>query len=79
VNISGRKNGFLLIFALWTLGLLSILAVSVATGVRQKIMLVEKLDGRSRLSYLLQSASAATRAMVQKQLAGSGFFCIPPP
>ena len=37
-------RGMVLIFALWVLGILTILAVGVAGGIRQNIFLVARLD-----------------------------------
>ncbi len=66
------RKGFVLVFALWVLSLLTVLAVSVASGVRQKIILVKKLDERSRMHYLLEGAAVRTKVYIRKQLAEAG-------
>jgi general secretion pathway protein K len=66
-----------LIFALWVLGILTILAVSVAAGIRQKIFLVARLDERSRMSYLLQAAVKKTAAYIHQEMEISSFVYTP--
>lgn len=67
-----NKRGFILIFALWVLGFLSVLAVGLASGVRQKIILVQKLDERGRMRYLLEAAVIQTKAYLRQQMAQAG-------
>jgi len=66
-------KGMVLIFSLWVLGILTILAVSVAAGIRQKIFLVERLDERSRMNYLLQAAVKKTAGYIHQQMEESSF------
>lgn len=68
-SVRNRRRGFVLIFALWVLGFLTVLAVNVAFGVRQKIILVRKMDERSRMHYLLEAAAAQTGAYIRQQMA----------
>lgn len=68
-----HNNGFVLIFALWALSLLTVLAASVAVGVRQKMIVIEKLDERSRSRYAMQMASALSCAHIRQQLTLSNF------
>ena len=70
-------RGMVLIFALWVLGILTILAVSMAAGIRQKITLVARLDERSRMNYLLQSAVKKTAAYIHQQLEASSLMFTP--
>ena len=73
-----RSNqGMVLIFALWVLGILTILAVSLAAGIRQKIFLVARLDERSRMNYLLQSAVKKTAGFIHQQMEESAFAYTP--
>ena len=65
------QRGFILIFAIWVLALLTVLVAGLASGVRQKIIFVDKLDERSRMQNLLQAALARTKAHVRRQLADS--------
>lgn len=52
----GRSNrGFVLVFALWVLTFLTVIAVSVAAGVRQKILLIKRLDERRRVLSMQQA------------------------
>lgn len=67
------RRGMVLIFALWVLGILTILAVSVAAGIRQKIFLVSRLDERSRMNYLLEAAVKKTAGYVHQQMEVASF------
>ena len=71
------RQGMVLIFALWVLGILTILAVSVAAGIRQKIFLVARLDERSRMNYLLQAAVKKTAGYIHLQMEVSSFEFTP--
>ena len=71
------RRGMVLIFALWVLGILTILAVSVAAGIRQKIFLVARLDERSRMNYLLQAAVKKTSGYIHLQMEVSAFEFTP--
>jgi general secretion pathway protein K len=66
-----------LFFALWVLGILTILAVSVAAGIRQKIFLVARLDERSRMNYLLEAAVKKTAGYIHQQMEVSSFVMTP--
>ncbi len=63
-----RQNGFVLIFALWVLGLLTFLAVSVALGVRQKTLAAEKLEEQSRMYYLQEAVLKQVKVYIRKQM-----------
>lgn len=71
------RRGMVLVFALWALSILTILAVSVAAGIRQKIFLVQRLDERSRMNYLLQSAVKKAAGYIHQQMEESSFIFIP--
>ena len=71
------NKGMVLIFSLWVLGILTILAVSVAAGIRQKIFLVARLDERSRMNYLLQAAVKKTAGYIHQQMEESSFTYTP--
>ena len=70
-----RHRGFVLIFALWVLGFLTVLAVGVAAGIRQKIVLLEKLDQRSHVQHLLEASVKYAAGYIgsQRSLAGESF------
>ena len=70
-------RGVVLIFALWVLGILTILAVSVAAGIRQKIFLVARLDERSRMSYLLEAAVKKAAGYIHQQMEVTTFEMTP--
>lgn len=66
-----RQRGFILIFALWVLGMLTVMAVSVAAAIRQKMVLIQKLDERSRMHYLLTGAAGQAVSYIRQQLSQS--------
>ncbi len=70
-----RNKGFILIFTLWVLGFLTVLAAGVASGIRQKIVLIQKLDERSRMTCLLEASVkyAASYVVHQLELAGQSY------
>src|SRR5580658_2149103 len=74
----GRRQGMVLVFALWVLATLTILAVSVAAGIRQKIFLVARLDERSRMTYLLEAAVKKTAGYIHQEMETSSFEFTPP-
>jgi len=68
-----NRSGMVLLFALWVLGILTILAVSVAAGVRQKIFLIARLDERSRMTYLLEGAVKKAAGYIHQQMEITSF------
>ena len=71
------RRGMVLVFALWVLGILTILAVSVAAGIRQKIFLVARLDQRSRMNYLLEAGVKKAAAYIHQQMETTSFVFTP--
>jgi type II secretory pathway component PulK len=63
-----KRQGFVLIFALWVLGFLTVLAVGVAAGIRQKIIVLQKLDQRSRISHVQEAAVKYAIGYISQQL-----------
>lgn len=71
------KKGFVLVFALWVLAFLTVLAVSVASGIRQKIIMVRKLDERNRAQHLLESGASLAKVYIRQEMAKSEFAYTP--
>ncbi len=71
------RRGMVLVYALWVLGILTILAVSVAAGIRQKIFLVARLDERSRMTYLMEAAVKKTAGYIHQQMEETSFTFTP--
>ena len=67
-----KHRGFILIFILWVLAFLTILAVGVAAGIRQKIVLLEKLEQRSRINYLLEATVKYATSYISNELSLAG-------
>ena len=53
--IPGRRRAFILISALWTLAFLTVLAVTLLAGVRQRIILFQRLEDRSRAQFAAEA------------------------
>ena len=69
---NGSKNtykGSTLMLVLWSLSLLTIFALSLEFGVRQKLIMVERLDDRDRLHFI---AEAGIRRAILELRRGSG-------
>ncbi len=77
MRLRRNRQGVVLIFALWVLGVLAILAVSVAAGIRERIFLVARLDERSRMTNLLESAVKKAAGYVHQQMEESSFGLTP--
>ena len=77
MRASQSRGGMVLVFSLWVLGILTILAVSVAAGIRQKITLVARLDERSRMNYLLEAAVKKTAGYIHQEMEVSSFQFTP--
>jgi len=73
MRLRQSPRGMVLYFALWVLGVLTILAVSVAAGIRQKIDLVARLDERSRMHYLLEAAVKKAAGYIHQEMEVSSF------
>src|SRR5436190_1412391 len=71
------RRGVILMFALWVLVFLAVLAVGAAAGIRQKILVLNKLDERDRMSRLLNAGVKFTAVHVRQTLDASGFFYTP--
>ncbi len=58
-----RRHGFILITALWTLTFLSVLAVMLLAGVRQRIVLFQRLEDRARVQAAAEAGVKKAEAM----------------
>lgn len=67
-----KKTAFVLIFSIWVLGFLTVLAVGLAAGIRQKIIVLEKLDQRDRFIHLLEGAVKYGVVYISDQINASG-------
>lgn len=72
-----KRQGFVLIFALWVLGLLTFLAVSVALGVRQKTLMAEKLEEQNRMYYLQEAVLKQVKTYIRKEMEEHQFIYTP--
>ena len=77
MKVHQSRRAMVLVFSLWVLSILTILAVSVAAGIRQKIFLVSRLDERSRMTYLLEAAVKKTAGYIHQQMEVSSFEYTP--
>ena len=62
-----EKEGSILIIALWSICLLSTLAVILGFGVRQKIILVKRLEERDKTHFLAEAAIKRAIVEIKKE------------
>ncbi len=67
-----RSKGVILIFALWTLTFLSILALQLGMMVRQKIMVLTRLERRSQLRALADAGARKAIAILKENAKSQG-------
>ena len=72
-----HNDGFLLIVALWTLTFLTILALAVGVGTRQKIILLDRLETRSRIQLAAEAGIKKAVAVLVDDLEESQFRYTP--
>ncbi|MFH1360026.1 MAG: hypothetical protein ABIJ41_03200 [Candidatus Omnitrophota bacterium] len=67
-----KKNATILILALWSLGLLSLFALTLGSIVRQKIMLLSTLERRDQLNLIAASGVKKAVALIQQEFSVNG-------
>ena len=72
-----RRKAFILITALWTLAFLTVLAVTLLANVRQKIILLQRLEDRSRVQLAVEAGSKKAVAVLLDDLENSQFILTP--
>ncbi len=72
-----HNQGFILIVALWTLTFLTVLAVAVGVGTRQKIVLLDRLETRSRIQLAAEAGIKKAVAVLVDDLEESQFRYTP--
>jgi type II secretory pathway component PulK len=79
MNKQSLKNndGFILIVALWTLMFLTVLAIAVGVGTRQKIILLDRLETRSRIQLAAEAGIKKAVAVLVDDLEESQFRYTP--
>lgn len=68
-----QHRGFLLITVLWALGFLAVLAVTIALGTRQKIILLSRLDDRHRSQLAAEAGIKKATAILWDDLENNQF------
>lgn len=66
-----NQRGMVLIFSLWVLMIIVILAVGVAGGIRQKITMIKHLDHRQRKTHAVMSMTRYAIAVIQRSFESS--------
>lgn len=69
-----RKDAAVLLLALWSLSFLTILSVSVGLGVRQRIVLLRRLEARSQIRSAVQAGAKKALAVLADDVETSGVF-----
>ena len=75
--LANNQSGFVLILTLWVLGFLTVLALAVGLGSRQKIALLERLEDRSRLHLAAEAGAKKALAALIDDLEDSQFVLTP--
>ncbi len=71
------QRGFVLIMALWALGFLTVLALSIGMGTRQKIILLGRLEGRSQAQFSAEAGVKKAIAVLLDDLEKNQFLYSP--
>ena len=71
------QRGFILMHALWVLVFLAVLAVGAASGIRQKMIALEKFNQRSRMNHVLRGGVQLAATAVRQTLVAAGFVYTP--
>jgi len=74
---SRQEKGFVLITALWTLMFLAVLAVTLLAGVRQRIILFQRLEDRSRVQLAVEAGVKKAVAVLLDDMENSQFKLTP--
>ncbi|HSV43549.1 MAG TPA: hypothetical protein VLJ10_03255, partial [Candidatus Bathyarchaeia archaeon] len=64
IRMIRKSQAMILIFALWILAILSVFALSISAGIRQKMMLVKRLENRERLHLIAVAGIQAARGVL---------------
>jgi len=69
-----NQGGFVLIISLWVLGFLTVLALAVGLGARQKIVLLERLEDRSRARLVAEAGAKKALAVLVDDVENNQFM-----
>jgi general secretion pathway protein K len=75
--VLSNKGGFVLIITLWVLGFLSVLVLAIGLGARQKIVLLERLEDRSRARLAAEAGAKKALAVLVDDLENNQFLLTP--
>ena len=65
--LADSQRASIVVIALWTLCLLSVFTVTLGSGVRQKLVLIKRLDERDRMRGILDSAVKKAILQIKKE------------
>lgn len=77
MRILGRRQGSILIFALWVLAFLVTLVVQIGLGARQKIHLLQRLEARSKLRLTAEAGIKTAVAVLTEDAARTDYHYTP--
>ena len=69
-----RKDAAVLLLSLWSLSFLTILAVSIGLGARQRIVMLKRLESRSQVRAAVQAGAKKAIAVLTDDVETSGVF-----
>ena len=74
IRTRASPKGAILIFALWALAFLSVIAAQLSVAVRQRITVLERLNARIELRYLAQSGARKAVSLLKSYAKDADFF-----
>lgn len=68
-----KDDGAVLIFVLWVLSFLAVLAVNLGYGIRQKIIFMKRIEARSQMNHIVEGGVKVAQAVLFENLQKSEF------
>ena len=73
MGIDRKKRGAVLIFALWLISFLAVLAVNIAVGIRHKIIMLKRLEHRQQLLTVTEAGVKKAIAVLMDDIGRNQF------
>jgi type II secretory pathway component PulK len=74
--VAGNSTGSILVLALWSLCLLTSFAIILNSVVRQKLLVVERIDERSRMHFIAEAGVKKAIAQIQAEDPGKTYMAL---
>lgn len=76
-RLRDSQDGFILVMALWALGFLTVLALAIGLGTRQRIILLSRLEERSQAQFTAEAGVKKATAVLMEDLENNEFLYSP--